>query len=244
MKLIFLTDLHIDVDGEHPQGVDVREHVRRALAYTVGQQPDALIIGGDICNKTGDRAIYEWTKRELDRLPFPYYVIAGNHDDSGLLADVFGLQRNLHGTELYYALPLNGHPALFLDSAAGELSAEQWTWLREHLLALGHSNVLIFMHHPPVPAGSQFMDATYPFRQPEPFLELIRELPGYVTVVCGHYHTERLVQRDNLLVLLTPSTYLQLRTDTPGMAIDHQRIGLRELTLTGHGLTSVVHYAD
>ncbi len=242
MRIAFITDLHIGTQGEKPMGVDVRQNFLQALGYLEYIRPNCLVVGGDICYSTGDRDTYTWVKELLNALPFPHYIIAGNHDDSGMLAEVFDKTRNLEGAELYYALPLEGYPALFLDSAKGQFSPEQWTWLREYLRALRNNNVLVFMHHPPLPADVLFMDAHYPFRQGEEFLELVRDLTCHVTVVCGHYHVEKVVQRGNLLTLLSPSTFYQLKHDTPDFAVDHYRIGIREINLTTHGTTSTVHY--
>ena len=242
MRIAFITDLHLGVEGERLQGVDVRQNFLKALDFLTDLKPNCLVLGGDLCNAKGDRAIYEWVKQQVDKLPIPYYVIAGNHDNSAMIAETFHKAHDLHNNELYYALPLEGRPALFLDSSKGELSNEQWTWLRDYLVALRDNNVLIIMHHPPLPADVVFMDTRYPFRQSDEFLELVQELPCHVTAVCGHYHVEKVVQRSNLLVLLSPSTFYQMKQDTPGFAIDHYRIGIREINLTTHGTTSTVHY--
>lgn len=244
MRIAFITDMHLGAEGECPEGVDVRQNFLDALASLTELKPSCLVIGGDICNTVGDRAIYEWVKKQIEDLAFPYYIIAGNHDDSAMMAEVFQLTHNLNQNELYYALPLEGRPTLFLDSSKGELSEGQWTWLRDYMKALRDTNVLIFMHHPPIPADVVFMDAHYAFRQADEFLELAKNQHCHITVVCGHYHVEKDVQRGNLLALLTPSTFYQLKQDTPVFSIDNYRIGLREINLTTHGTSSTVHYID
>ncbi len=242
MRIAFITDLHIGNTDEKPQGVDVRQNFLNALAFLDELKPNCLVIGGDVCNTVGDRSIYEWVKQQLDRLVYPYYVIAGNHDNSVMLAEVFNRTNHLHGDELYYALPLEGRPTLFLDTAKGELSDNQWTWLRQYMSALRDNNLLVFMHHPPVPADVNYMDSHYRFRQSDAFLELVKNLPCHVTVVCGHYHVEKVVQRGNLLTLLTPSTMFQMKHDPATMIIDNYCVGVREINLTTHGTNSTVHY--
>ena len=86
------------------------------------------------------------------------------------------------------------------------------------------------------------MDGQYAFQQSDKFLDVVRDLPCHVTVVCGHYHVEKVVQRGNLLALLTPSTYLQMKHDPVNMVVDNYRIGVREINLTSHGTNSTVHY--
>ena len=244
MRIAFITDLHLGTETEKPQGVHVRQNFLKALDFLTELKPNCLVLGGDICNDTGDTAIYEWVKKQVDKLHMPCYVIAGNHDDSAMMAGIFRNAHHLHGSELYYALPLEGRPVLFLDSAKGELSPQQWAWLQDYLAALRDSNLLIMMHHPPLPADVTFMDHKYPFQQSDEFLKLVRDLPCHVTVVCGHYHVEKVVQRGNLMVLLSPSTFYQMQQDNPKFAIEHYRIGIREINLTNHGTTSTVHYLD
>jgi 3',5'-cyclic-AMP phosphodiesterase len=242
MRIAFITDIHIGAVGEKPQGVDVRENFLKALAFLPEIKPACLVIGGDLCLETSDWATYEWIKQELDKLPYPYRVIAGNHDNSAMLADVFDSTHHLHGTELYYALPLEGRPALFLDSSSGAFSPAQWQWLQDYIDALQGNNLLIFMHHPPLPADVTYMDTNYPFRQSEQFMDIVDDLNCHVTVVCGHYHVEKIVQRGNLLTLLTPSTFLQMKHDPDTMVIDNYCIGVREINLTSQGVKSTVHY--
>lgn len=244
MRIAFLTDLHLGAEGEQPQDVNVRQNFLDALAYLAELKPNCLVLGGDICNGTDNVAIYQWVKQQVDKLPFPYYVIPGNHDDSTIIADVFHKNHDMYDGELYYALPLEGRPALFLDSSKGEFSAAQWAWFRDYLTALRDNNVVVFMHHPPLPADVLFMDRKYPFRQSDEFLELVRDLPCHVTVVCGHYHVDKVVQRGNLLVLLSPSTFYQMKQDTPSFAVDNYQIGIREINLTTHGTNSTVFYLD
>ena len=242
MRIAFITDPHVGNPDEKPMGVDVRQNFLNALAYLPELKPTCLVLGGDLCHDSGDATIYEWMAEQVARLPYPCYAISGNHDDSEQLANAFRLGHHLHGSELYYAVPLEGRPALFLDSSKGVMSAAQWTWLREFLTALGDNNVLIFMHHPPLPADVQFMDTHYAFHQPDEFRELVRSLPCQVTVVCGHYHVEKIVQRGNILQLLSPSTFYQMRPDTTEFTVDHYRVGIREISLTAQGINSEVHY--
>jgi Icc protein len=86
------------------------------------------------------------------------------------------------------------------------------------------------------------MDTHDPFRQSDEFYDLVKDLTCHVTVVCGHYHVEKVVQRGKLLTLLTPSTFAQIKQDSDTMIVDHYRIGIREINLTTHGMTSTVHY--
>ena len=244
MRIAFVTDMHLGITGEKPEGIDVRQNFLNALALLPEIKPSCLVLGGDFCNTVGERLTYEWVKEQTDKLPYPCYVIPGNHDDSAMLADVFHKKHDLHDGELYYALPLEGRPALFLDSSKGEFSDKQWAWLRDYFAALRDHNLLIFMHHPPLLADVEYMDRNYAFQQRDEFMDLVRDLQCHITVVCGHYHVEKIVQRGNLLVLLSPSTFYQMDQESPTFAVDNLKVGIREINLTTHGTNSAVFYVD
>lgn len=241
MRIAFLTDLHLGKPGQHTQGVDVRRNFLDALRYLTELQPDALVVGGDVCYDTGQAETYRWFRERVEALPYPWHAIAGNHDDSALMARELGLEAYLRGEEFFFEEKLGETPALFLDTARGVCSETQWEWLREKLA--GREEALVFMHHPPLLAGVGHMDTNYPFRESAKFLETIESL-GRVTVVCGHYHVEKVVQRGNLTVYLTPSLFFQMKHDPVECIFDHFRIGIREINLLPDNLTTAVHYLD
>lgn len=241
MKIAFITDLHIAEEGEMPQGVDVRANFLRTLDFVRALKPSCLVLGGDLCYDTGNRAVYQWIRQQLLDLPCTWFAIPGNHDDAVMMAESFQLTHHLQGTELYYASPLEGYPALFLDSSKGQFSPTQWAWLSEELRSI-HHNVLIFCHHPLLLANALFMDAKYPFRQTEQWIELTQELPCRMQVVSGHYHTDTVTMRGNTTVMVTPSTYIQIDPDTPGIHLMKTPPAVREINVTPNGLTSRVHY--
>lgn len=243
MRIAFLTDLHLGLAGQRPMGVDVRRNLLDALDFLAELKPDALVIGGDLCYDKGEAETYRWFREQVAGLPFRWYAIAGNHDDPTLLARELGLEKHLRGGEVYFSEILGGMPTLFLDTAKGVCSETQWAWLRARVAVLGNGEALIFMHHPPVLAGVGHMDTNYPFRESEKFLDTIQPLRR-VTVVCGHYHAEQVVVRDNLTMFVTPSLFFQMKHDSVDCVFDHFRIGIREVNLLSEGLTTAVHYLN
>lgn len=241
MKIAFITDLHIAAEGEKPQGVDVRANFLKTLDFVRAMKPACLVLGGDLCYDTGDRAVYAWIREQLVDLPCTWFAIPGNHDNSVMMAEELHLTHHLHDSELYFASPLEGYPALFLDSSKTQFSPAQWQWLADELKAI-HHNVLIFCHHPVLPANAEFMDTNYPFRQTEQWIKLTRDLPCQMQVISGHYHTDAVAFRANTSVMITPSTYIQLDPNTPGISLIKTSPALREINMSPNGLTSRVHY--
>jgi Icc protein len=182
-------------------------------------------------------------KTQLDALGIPYAIIAGNHDDSTLLANVFGLENLLTDGDLYYRLPLHGHDLLLLETSKGTVSASQLAWLEAELAAL-NGPAIIFMHHPPVEGGVPYMDVNYPLRNMEEVQSILLRHPFPVYVFCGHYHVEKMLCLKNLTVHITPTTYFQMKWQEPVFQLDHLRIGLREILLRPDGVveSTVVYY--
>ncbi len=241
MKIAFITDLHLTETDEMPQGVDVRGNFLKALDFVRAMKPSCLVLGGDLCYDVGNRAVYAWVREQLRDLPCAWFAIAGNHDDSMMMAEELHLTHHLHGSELYYASPLEGYPALFLDSSKAQFSPEQWAWISEELRSI-HHNVLIFCHHPLMLVNAIFMDTKYPFRQTEKWQETTGELPCQMQVVSGHYHTDTIAQRGNTTVMVTPSTYIQIDPANAGISLIKTPPAVREINVTPNGLTSRVHY--
>ncbi len=243
MKLIQITDLHVASEGEFTHGVDVRQNYLDILKAAQSFSPDLLIVSGDLAFDTPDEQVYRWMKSQLDALPIPYAVIGGNHDDSTLLARVFGLEHLLTNHELYYKLALGDRSLLLLETSSGTASDTQLEWLANELAQMDEPAV-IFMHHPPVKAGVPFLDINYPLLNMADVQAILHRHPYAVSVFCGHYHVDKVLCSKNLTVHITPSTYFQIDWRHQEFQIDHHRPGLREINLRPDGVveSAVVYY--
>jgi Icc protein len=125
------------------------------------------------------------------------------------MASIFNCATNKNTGECYYAEVLDGLELIFLDTAIGKCSSEQWSWLKKKLSAL-EGYPIVFMHHPPFKAGVRHMDDNYPFLEPEKAFEVFSVLEESVNVFCGHYHVERSLQTHPFNVHITPSTLFAL----------------------------------
>lgn len=241
MNIIQLTDLHIGQESDDTHGVDVRQNFLKILKEVKHRAPDFLVLTGDLCLNDGDVAIYLWMKKHLDNLDIPYEVIAGNHDDSTLLAQTFEKTIHLHSNELFFKKQIGNQACLFLDSGKGELSSNQLLWLGKALREL-RQDVVVFMHHPPVRGGVVFMEKKYAMRGREQLQSILCNYDYAVTVFCGHYHVEKTICQQNLTVHITPSTYVQIDDKAEEFTVDHHRIALREITFQKYAVMSSVRY--
>ena len=244
MTIFQLTDAHIAPESEPTHGIDVRANFLAGLELAREWQPDAFVFSGDLCFETGDRSVYEWIKGHLDTLPFPYFVIPGNHDDSAAMTQVFDCQRLSHFLEGCFTARIGDHETIFLNTETGFLTENQTAWLDRRLAENVEKLVLIFMHYPPVRAGVRFMDLNYPMQEASrgAFQEVIFRQSKPVYVFCGHYHAARTVCLKNLVVHVTPSTYFQIDPRPEGFQIDHYRPAFRLITVEKDRVQSAVHY--
>ena len=166
-KICFITDLHIDTDDNKPMGIDTKQHFLNILEKAVQHNDyDLIILGGDLCHRTGDESTYKWVYNQISNTGINYLVIPGNHDTSVMLASAFHESQHIHNDELYFTHQIEHYKALFLDSSLGSFSTQQWLWLRDQIQENG-DEVLIFMHHSPIQAHSKHMEPKYMFRQTE-----------------------------------------------------------------------------
>ncbi len=226
MKFIQITDLHIDQAGECPFEIDVRQNFFDVLDAVAAEKPDHLVVSGDLCYRVGEENIYRWIRAQLDGLPFAYEVIAGNHDDSAMMAEVFERTHLLIDSEIYFAKKWGKQPALFLDTAVGHHSDNQLKWLKRQLKNI-NSNLLVFMHHPPFKAGVPYMDDNHALQDMEQVQALFAEFPHQISVFCGHYHIEKTVVHDNVTLMITPSCFFQIGQQSEDFSVDHHRIAYR-----------------
>ena len=68
MRLVQITDLHINSHGEDTHGVDVRNNFNQIIAELKKINFDVLIISGDICLSKGDKEVYRWFQLKIIEL--------------------------------------------------------------------------------------------------------------------------------------------------------------------------------
>lgn len=241
MRIIHITDPHLGEDGEDTFGVDVRANFLHVLTTARQLRPDHLILTGDLCFRHGNANIYSWVKTQLDQFNIPYENISGNHDDPVQLAKSFGLMEKLHANELYFAKTIGGTPMLFLDTTTGDMSMLQRAWLEEQLHK-AQQKVIIFMHHPPLQGGVQYMDFNYPLYNRDAVQAILFKHPYPITVFCGHYHAEKTVHQSNVTMHITPSTFYQIDQFTEEFKVDHKRPGFRVIDLEENNFSHTVRY--
>lgn len=241
MKIIQITDLHIDVEGELPFDIDVRRNFLKIINKVKALAPDHLVISGDLCYRDGDETIYQWIKEVVDATEISYSVISGNHDNSNMMAKVFELEHLMTDDELFFAKKIGKTTLLFLDSSQGAHSAKQLNWLKRQLKN-AKGELFVFMHHPPILAGVPFMDNKYALQDIDAIQEIFFSYPNNINIFTGHYHVEKTLRIKNLLIQITPSLFFQIDQKSDDFKVDHHHIALREIDIEKNHFTSRLKY--
>jgi len=227
MRIVQITDLHINLNEETVNGVNTKANFLKTLDDALKIGFDMLVLTGDLCFSDGDLEAYKWVKSRLENHGIENcYVIGGNHDDASLLASVFGGE--VKSGELYFFMEPN---FIFLDTIKGYCSEEQLEWFKAKIKQIKDHNPVIFMHHPPFKSGVPHMDRKYAFEQSEIFAGICKQNPLSSYVFCGHYHNEISIVQGGINMFITPATYLQIYMFAEDFAVDHRIPGYRIIEL-------------
>ncbi len=178
---------------------------------------DFVIFTGDLINVPKTSELEKFTNH-ANNLIYPWYAIDGNHDidiDGKLSKRKFlevlaSHNENMNQKNIYYAFtPKKGFRVICLDSiidykltANGEVSNEEFIWLKEELESHEKDIIVVCTHVPiiePYSSSSHKMLNDYEIRK------LLKTHKNPVIVLQGHYHGVKAKQDDNMLVISCPS---------------------------------------
>ena len=202
---IQVSDTHLVADTRlESYGVNTYANLERVIVHIsrFDPPPAFVMFTGDLISDD-DPQSYRHLKLLTDRLPSPVYFAMGNHDLRRPFRRVV-LGEESPGSEPYcYAFDAAGYRFVVLDSlvegqVAGALDAAQLTWLDATLAGSSRQPTVVFMHHPPVSTGVDWLDA-YAFGNGDDLLDVLARHRQVQRVFFGHVHmpiqiTERGVQ--------------------------------------------------
>ena len=221
-RIVQITDLHLFRDPEERLfGIPTRELLRDVLAHVAEHagRVDHLVVTGD---HTHDdlpetyEALRELLAPWLDRL----WQLPGNHDARNVLRSVFPERIGGEGDEcISFSFPAGGWLCLGLDTqvpgeVGGRLDERHVGFVRDALRAHEPEGVVLFMHHPPLATGQEWLDRIG-LEGKELLRGLAVEEPRIRLVCCGHIHYERGERVGAAEIVTTPSTGLQFSPTSP-----------------------------
>ena len=117
---------------------------------------------------------------------------------------------NMQQENIYYAFtPKKGFRVIFLDSiidykltSNGEISNEEFMWLTQELEKHAKDTVIVCSH---VPIIEPFSSPNHKMQNEYEVRKLLKTHRNPLIVLQGHYHTTKIIQDDNMLVVACPS---------------------------------------
>lgn len=239
MHIAFITDLHIGAENVKPFGIDVRRHFELVLHEIKNHRPDMIILGGDLCFEHADKEIYRYIKSQLDTADISYNILSGNHDNAADIAEAF--QLSLWNNQLVKRTRLGGVELFFLDSTSAEIPQVQLDWLQKELEEC-EAAVFVFVHHPPLKAGTPYMDTKWPLKNGAALEQVLLDFGKQVFVFSGHYHIEKTTVRKNITQFISPSCFMQIDQYAKEFKADHSVPSWRMIVWENNTLQTTVHY--
>lgn len=207
-----ITDIHVGFapdDGEEELNlIRFRATLKRLLEGP--NRPDLLVLSGDITDR-GDAESFAKTAALLADCPFPVLPLVGNHDSRETLLGAFPQVQPAEGGFLHYVVEAGlGLRIVCLDTLedgrhGGAFCEARARWLTDRLAEAPDAPTLIFMHHPPVVVGIDWMDPA----PGEPWIERLRGVlegqPQVQAIHCGHLHRQITTRFAGIPLGVTPS---------------------------------------
>ncbi len=220
-EILQLTDLHLMADQNAAlKGVRTRDSWNDVFRFVRDRSRagewdfEYLLLTGDLAHDE-QRATYEFLRESLgDWLP-RCRLIPGNHDDRTLIRKVFPELVPAGGEFINFSVESAGWRLIGLDSHVdgavdGRIGEAQLQWLAAELSAHIAQPTILFLHHPPVPVHSAWLDAIG-LRDAGALIDVVRSFSQVRAICSGHVHQEFSETLDGVRILTTPSTGVQFR---------------------------------
>lgn len=266
-RFAVVSDLHIGLShtiGDHANRFHLIEISIPALEIILEHlqqlEIDFLLLPGDL-TQHGEPDNHRWLQKRLSKLPFPVYVVPGNHDvpnelpnehsiglkDFPLYYQQFGYN---NPEQLYYScevLPgvqligLNSNQFNQAGKQLGYLDETQLIWLEQVLEQSKDKLVMVMIHHnvlEHIPKQSSHSLGRRYMLENAPRLREILQAAGVGLVFTGHLHVQDIAYQDGIYDITTgslvsyPHPYRIMQ-----MRTDHQ--GKNCLEIESHHIKSV-----
>lgn len=240
LRVLHLTDPHLFAarDGSL-RGTVTYDSLSSVLAHYRDSdwQADIAVVTGDLI-QDDSAAAYENFRALLGELDMPVYCVPGNHDIRALM------QTALQTPPFHYcdSVEQGGWLLVGIDScvsehAGGSVSAAELERLDQLIAASAANNVMVCLHHPPVPMGSKWLDSVG-LDNGEETLQRMAVSGKVKLAIFGHVHQNYEADHAGIRIIATPSTCSQFAAGSEKFAIDDSPPAYRRLQLHQDGTHS------
>ena len=220
-----ITDTHVGFEPEAGENEFNFVRFRNVLGHLLSQPvaPDMLILSGDLTDG-GQPDCYQRIFDLVADCPFPVHVMPGNHDSRDALLDAFPECPTNDGFA-QFAIPCEGLRILCLDTFepgrhGGAFCETRAAWLNAELDAHPDTPALIFMHHPPVVAGIDWMDPRPTEAWFTRFHDTVRDRKQIVAIQAGHLHRPLHAMVEGIPLTVTPAVAPAVSLDLRPMDVN------------------------
>lgn len=237
LRVLHLTDPHLFADPDGAlRGTVTRATLSAVLAdYRSGDwQADLALVTGDLIQDDSPEA-YEHFRQLLTSLQLPVYCLPGNHDIRALM------RKALAGPPFFYCESVERDGWLIAcvdscvkDDAGGSVSEAELKRLEQEIAATAAANVMVCLHHPPVPMGSKWLD-TVGLNNGDEFVQRISASGKVRLAVFGHVHQQYEADHSGIRIIATPSTCRQFAKGSDEFALDDNPPAYRRINLRADG---------
>lgn len=271
-RFAIVSDLHIaqpHTIWDHPNRFHLVEvsipAFESVLEHLTQLDLDFLLIPGDL-TQHGEPENHTWLANRLSQLPFPAYVIPGNHDVPTLSATdqsigfadfpyyyrKFGYenpQQSYYNCQILPGVRLIGLNSNTFDEEGkqiGRLDQQQFQWLESELSKIEDELVLVMVHHNVIehlpdqlnhPMANRYMLDNAP-----ELVKLLRK-HGVKIVLTGHLHVQDVACGDGIYDITTGSL---VSYPHPYRVLEFERdhLGKEWLKIVSHRVESVPDFPN
>jgi Icc protein len=210
-----LSDTHIMADTRAVQHETAPyDSLKRIIVQlcSLDPPPAFVMFTGDLINDD-DPQSYRNLKQLTNRLPVPVYFALGNHDLRLPFRRVLLGEVAPTAQPYYYTFDTAGYRFIVLDSlvegeVGGAIDLAQLTWLRDTLAAAPQQPTVVFVHHPPVRTGIDWLDE-HVIANSAAFLDILSVHDQVQRVFFGHVHMPVQMTMRGVHFTSVPSTCYQ-----------------------------------
>jgi len=244
MKIIQISDCHLFADN-HKVGynnINPFQSLERILAEVKTQQPDVLLVTGDISGDASGLSYQHFSDLlRQAKIDCRVGIIPGNHDNQKQLAEHVH-REYLWSNNPQLVLPNRWHIHLLdtqYQQTIGQISAQSLTNLAEYISLHCKDYHLLAAHHHPIPCGG-WMDK-HEWINRQRFNELVAQYPAIKGVIYGHIHMAIEQLKHQSLYMACPATCWQF-ANQKSFATTDLMPGYRMINLLKNGqITTSVH---
>ena len=193
-----------------------------------------MLATGDLIQDDSELA-YARFRDALLPLKLRVHCVPGNHDVRDLMRPVCARPPFSYcAYEEVGDWLLVGIDSCVDGQAGGAVGREELDRLSDIVTRSAAKHAIVFLHHPPVPMGSAWLDGVG-MENGDELLERLRTLRRVRALAFGHVHQAYDDDYEGIRILATPSTCRQFKPGSDEFAVDDKPPAYRRISLAQDG---------